>query len=63
MERSAEQGIYNQLQINKGRSLGRFRFLGRHMYLLLCSFCDLAPNIPGGHSGPFSLHLSHQDSV
>ena len=25
--------------------------------------CYLAPNILGGHSGPFSLHLSHQDSV
>ena len=33
------------------------------MYFLLFVFCYLAPNNLGGHSGPFSLHLSHQDSV
>ena len=33
------------------------RFLGCYMFFLL------APNILGGHSGPFSLHLSRQDSV
>ena len=33
------------------------------MYFLLFLFCYLVPNILGGHSGPFSLHLSHQDSV
>ena len=33
------------------------------MYFLIFYFCYLAPNILGGHSGPFSLHLSHQDSV
>ena len=28
------------------------------MYFLLSFFCYLGPNNPGGHSGPFSLHLS-----
>ena len=30
---------------------------------LLRIFCYQAPNILGGHSGQFSIHLSHQDSV
>ena len=35
------------------------------LYVLFCYvlFCYPAPNILSGHSSPFSLHLSHQDSV
>ena len=32
------------------------------MYAMSCSFCYQAPNSLGGHSGPFSLHLSHQEN-
>ena len=38
-------------------------YVGCHMYFSVICFCYQAPNSLGGHSGQFSLHLSHQDSV
>ena len=32
------------------------------MYFSAVFFCYQAPNTLGGHSGQFSLHLSHRDS-